>query len=130
MENLKLDVIKNLKPGERIEIPSSTEQVAELELIYLKLNSYQNLFASFMAKTVDKADEFNLQKFMDVFAEHAVREYFMLKSLLEPEVGEAVFNIIKCPNSHLTIDIDGHNKKLYIINKLSVENSCSCSEQE
>jgi hypothetical protein len=130
MDELKLKALKNLKPGERVEITASSEQIAELQMIYLKISSYQNLFASFMTRTTDKADEFNLKKFLDAYAELTVREYFLLQSIIEPEVGEIGFYMLKCPHNQLSIDIDEHNKTLYIINKAPVKESCDCSEQE
>lgn len=77
------------KPGEKIKLKLSQENknVDLLEYSEFRLNAYENLFASYLNNTIEEANKFNLDKFLDEYtlikAENECNKDNLINSLLD-----------------------------------------------
>lgn len=93
-------LVKNYKKGDIliINIPEDNKIVDLLEYSELRLNSYENLFSSYLNNTNEEASKMNLDKFLDKYTltrlENENNKNNLLNSIIEnnPFLKDYVFS--------------------------------------
>jgi len=63
-----INTIKALKPGEKAVFDTPEDACKKLKLIMLQKQAYENLFQSYINRTTEQADAFNLEAFLQAYA--------------------------------------------------------------
>ncbi|EDK33874.1 hypothetical protein [Clostridium kluyveri] len=77
-ENL-LEELKKLNVGETLFISIDKDISNTIQLLFIKVQSYNNLFMSYINNTIQEANKFNLDAFLEKYAE-ANQEIELFKS--------------------------------------------------
>ncbi len=118
MQNINL-----LKDNESIIIKAPEELVNKLQFNKMKLNSYENLFMSYMNNTVEEANEFNLQKFLNIYYKVNEDEYMLINSFLNKTVGKEFLDAISRREYDYVID---YINSVIIISKVNTTTCKMC----
>lgn len=87
-ENL-LEELKKLNVGETLFISIDKDISNIIQLLFIKVQSYNNLFMSYINNTIQEANKFNLDAFLEKYAK-ANQEIELLKShMLKRYLGNA-----------------------------------------
>lgn len=117
------DELKNLQPGESIFVPIPKDVTRHVELIQLQKRSYENLFTAYINNTVDKANEFNLNKFLETYAAKYQEEWDTMRDVIIKNMGTAVFSLIN--NGGYDYVIDSGISNLVISRRECTDGSCT-----
>lgn len=85
---------KRLEEGNRVNIALDEQETASLEYIQFKEESYNNLFTSYINRTREEADKFNLQKFLDIYTANRLEMRTLLDMFLENYLGEELYKFV------------------------------------
>ena len=110
-----LDEIIKLTPEQKIFIDFPTEVCNKLELLGLQIKSLQNLFQSYLNDTNESANEFNLNKFKDMFAELVIEKEILFKDNVLKCLGTKVYNYCDNKNNKVIYSLDFNLKKLVVM---------------
>jgi len=110
-----LDEIIKLTPEQKIFIDFPTEVCNRLELLGLQIKSLQNLFQSYLNDTNESANEFNLNKFKDMFADLVIEKEMLFKDNVLKCFGTKVYNYCMDRNNKVGYSLDFNLKKLVVI---------------
>lgn len=113
-----------LKDEESIIIKTPEDIINKLQYIKMKINSYENLFMSYLNNTIEEANEFNLQKFLDIYYKVIEDEYMLINSFITNSVGEAYINAINKREYDYVID---YINSIIIITKVQNTGCKACN---
>lgn len=95
LQQENFEIIKSrLEEGKKVFIALDEEETTGINFLKMKEESYNNLFTSYINRTTEEADKFNLQKFLDIYTENSMCIHNLLNSLLEYYVGEELYRYI------------------------------------
>jgi hypothetical protein len=84
-----LEELQNLKIGETIFIPIDEDVSNTIQLLYLKCQSYQNLFMSYMNNTCESASKMNIDSFLEKYSEAFSQIEAYKNEMLKKYLGDA-----------------------------------------
>lgn len=111
-ENI-LEELKHLKQGQRIFIKIEREKLNLFKLAHFKLESYNNLFTSYINNTCEEPNEFNMQKFIDNYNEYRTKYINSRRSILVSGLSEEGLNYIDRNNIQWFIDVNLERVMIY-----------------
>lgn len=87
---MDLDQIKQkLQNNEKVSIIiEDIKTQHSLKLLSFQRDSYKNLFMSYINGTVEEANQFNLQKFLDIYVAQEIKFNDLLLSVLHNTIGK------------------------------------------
>lgn len=84
-----LEELQNLKIGETIFMPINEDVSNTIQLLYLKCQSYQNLFMSYLNVTNENANKMNLDNFLKKYTEAFSQIEIFKNEMLKNYLGDA-----------------------------------------
>lgn len=87
---MDLNIIKEkLQNNEKITINiEDIKTQHSLKLLSFQRDSYKNLFMSYINATTESANEFNLQKFLDIYVASEIKIQDLVLSVLHKNIGK------------------------------------------
>lgn len=131
MEALAVDEVYakalTLKDDERIYITIDREVCRDLQYIYYRRQAMENLFMSYLNNTTEEANEMNLKKFTDVFAQTYVEQAQTIEAVGIAVLGQELYTYLShSQSSHrYTVDYTHHQLVIHPVNK-NVLGACGC----
>jgi hypothetical protein len=98
-----LQAIKDMKSGESLFVSIPQSETDRLRYIDLQLQSYESLFRSYINGTSEKADEFNLQNFLDIYLKSFNERFYAFRDVMINNVGKNGYMLISDSNTFKNI---------------------------
>ncbi|EPY2284210.1 hypothetical protein ACTQ4P_16905 [Clostridium sporogenes] len=86
--------IKTLKKGETLIISISEGTCNIINMLNFQCQSLENLFISYINKTIDKADQENLTRFMEEYTNKFIEKEMFIKNTLINLLGQDIYELI------------------------------------
>lgn len=86
--------LEQLEEDQVIFIPLDKDISNEIQLLDNKIKSYDNLFASYINNTSEEANEFNMKKFTDIYAETFTKKDQLVIDTLIKNMGTKAYKYL------------------------------------
>ncbi|EPY6430796.1 hypothetical protein [Clostridium sporogenes] len=86
--------IKNLKKGETLIIQIKEDICNILNMLNFQCQSLENLFMSYINKTIDKADAEILTRFLNEYTDKFIEKEMFIKNTLIDLLGQDIYELI------------------------------------
>ena len=114
MNNIKitpetlLNTLKSMHENQVLVYDADKDFCHQLELLSLRQESYQKLFASYINNTCEEANKFNLDSFLEKYYNVCKNQMDVQNSIIFQTIGSEAYNYIKsigqfCPQINLQV---------------------------
>ncbi len=117
----KIDLLKD---DEHLIINTSKDIMNKLQLISMKQSSYDNLFKSYINSTIEEANKFNLEKFLDLNYKLYEDEFMLISTIILNAAGKEYLDAISNQEYIYVID---YVKSVIVISKVKNEECKTCN---
>jgi hypothetical protein len=103
-----LDTLKSMAKDQVLVYDADKDSCQKLELLNLKQDSYQKLFASYINNTCEEANKFNLDRFLGKYYNVCKNQMDLQDSIIIQAISSEAYNYIKsigqfCPQINLQV---------------------------
>lgn len=114
--------IENLEVGNVIALVIDEDMINLCELNSYQIQSYENLFTSYINKTCEEANKLNLDTFLEKYSQKRYELEYLKKEIVKQALKEDIYNYLY-DHYFFLIDIDFLTDTIYLVIKMKREDS-------